>query len=69
MKPEASVEYNAGKAAIDLSDQLDSYATTLRKSVKWYQKLGFDLLLGLSCVNVHIMSQKIKQQKIPIKTF
>lgn len=40
-KPLAVLAYNNGKVGIDLSDQICSYATTLRKGVKWYRKLGY----------------------------
>ncbi|CAK9809147.1 hypothetical protein ANTQUA_LOCUS5904 [Anthophora quadrimaculata] len=34
LKPLAVVEYNAGKRGIDYSDQMVSYATTIRKGIK-----------------------------------
>lgn len=34
LKPLAVVEYNAGKSGIDYSDQMVSYATTIRKGIK-----------------------------------
>ncbi|KAI4476608.1 hypothetical protein M0802_014850 [Mischocyttarus mexicanus] len=45
MKPLAIREYNIGKSGIDRSDQMVSYATNLRKSIKWYRKLAIYLLL------------------------
>ncbi|KAJ8889167.1 hypothetical protein PR048_008661 [Dryococelus australis] len=39
-KPKPILDYNKGKAAIDLSDQLASYSTPRRRSLKWYCKLG-----------------------------
>lgn len=39
-KPLAIIEYNKGKAGIDLSDQMVSYGSTLRKGLKWYRKLA-----------------------------
>ena len=62
-KPEAVVAYNKGKSGIDLSDQMASYATTLRKEVKWYRKLGIKLLLGLTVVNARLIFQKVKGKK------
>ncbi|KAI4464043.1 piggybac transposable element-derived protein 4 [Holotrichia oblita] len=38
LKHKAVVDYNFGKASIDLSDQLASYGTALRRSLKWYRK-------------------------------
>ena len=34
LKPLAVVEYNEGKSGIDYSDQMVSYATTIRKEIK-----------------------------------
>ena len=39
-KPLPICEYNKDKAGIDISDQMGSYATTLRKGIKWYRKLA-----------------------------
>ena len=50
-KPLAVLAYNRGKGSIDLSDQMTSYITTLRKGVKWYRKLAIELLLGMAVVN------------------
>ena len=38
IKPEAVIFYNSTKQGIDLSDQLSSYHTAVRKSVRWYHK-------------------------------
>lgn len=45
-KPKAIVDYNAGKSSIDLSDQMSSYSSALRKSIRWYKKLAVEMLLG-----------------------
>lgn len=50
-KPSTILEYNDAKAYIDLSDQLSSYATTLRKSLKWYRKVAIELLTNTTIVN------------------
>ena len=34
LKPKAVIEYNKGKAGIDLSDQMGVYASVLRKGIK-----------------------------------
>ncbi|XP_043505740.1 piggyBac transposable element-derived protein 3-like [Polistes fuscatus] len=68
-KPLAVIAYNNGKNGIDRSDQMVSYATTIRKSIKWYQKLALHLLLGTSVVNAHIVYQRVKNKKIGIRKF
>lgn len=37
--------YNQAKCGIDLSDQMASYVTSLRKSERWYGKLATEFLL------------------------
>ena len=46
-----------------------SYATTIRKSIKWYRKLALHLLLGTTIVNAHIVYQKATNKKIEIRKF
>lgn len=52
-KPSTIVEYNSAKSFIDISDQLASYNTPLRRGVKWYRKIIFELLANTSVVNAH----------------
>ena len=40
LKPLDVVEYNEEKCGIDYSNQMVSYATTIRKGIKWYRKFG-----------------------------
>nr|XP_034194812.1 piggyBac transposable element-derived protein 4-like [Osmia lignaria] len=64
-KPIAILAYNKAKAGTDLSDQMASYCTTLRKGVKWYRKLAIELILGSAVVNAWIiykhLTKKIKK--------
>ncbi len=41
MKPQVVLDYNKGRQGTDLSDQLSSYYTCLRRSIKWYRKVAF----------------------------
>lgn len=41
-KPETIVFYNKLKQGIDVSDQMTSYFSSLRKSIRWYQKVAFN---------------------------
>ncbi|XP_031848017.1 uncharacterized protein LOC116433736 [Nomia melanderi] len=71
LKPEPLViiAYNNGKTGIDRSDQMVSYATTIRKSIKWYRKLALHLLLRTTIVNAHIVYQRATNKKIKIRKF
>ncbi|XP_044763885.1 uncharacterized protein LOC123320594 [Coccinella septempunctata] len=68
-KPAAIVQYNSGKSSINLSDQMSSYSSSLRKSIRWYKKLAVELLLGTSMVNAHIIYETVEQNRIPINDF
>lgn len=37
MTPQIIIDYNTAKGAVDLSDQIAAYSSSLRKSVKWYR--------------------------------
>lgn len=68
-KPRAIHFYNKGKCGIDLSDQMASYATSLRKGVKWYRKLATELLLGISVVNSWVVYKAATHRKTQIRLF
>ena len=55
MKSQVIVDYNKGKHGIDLSDQLSTYYTCLRRSKKWYQKVAFEMIFGVSIVNAYLI--------------
>ena len=69
LKPLAVVEYNEGKCGVDYSDQMVSYATTIRKAIKWYRKLGTQLLLGISVVNASTVYEIATRKNINIRIF
>ena len=47
-KPMVVVDYNRGKCAVDLSDQMIAHSTVHRRNLKWYIKLALELLLNTS---------------------
>lgn len=51
VKPNAIIDYNRGKGLIYVSDQIGSYHTCLRKGVKWYRKIAFDIICNTAFVN------------------
>lgn len=55
LKPTAVLEYNRIKMGIDLSDQLSNYYSSLRKSIRWYHKVAFELLLGTCVINAYVL--------------
>lgn len=68
-KPLLICDYNNSKSFIDLSDQLKAYSAPLRKGIKWYRKLVFELLLGTAVVNAYILYRSITKGKISITEF
>ncbi|CAF1609126.1 unnamed protein product [Adineta ricciae] len=55
MKPQVVLDYNEGKQSIDLSDQLSAYYTCLRRSIKRYHNVAFELIFGTSVVNSYLI--------------
>jgi hypothetical protein len=54
-KPSAIIGYNAAKKGVDFSDQMSTYYSPLRKSVKWYRKVALEVLLGTCVVNAFVI--------------
>lgn len=67
-KPEIIVQYNNYKAYIDLSDQMKSYSTALRR-IKWFRKLAVELITGSALVNSYVLYTNITGKKISITQF
>ncbi len=55
MKSQVSIDYNKGKQGVDLSDQLSTYYTYIRRTKKWYQKVAFEMIFGMSVVNAYLI--------------
>lgn len=72
MKPEAVIDYNTAKSFIDVSDQLSSYSTSVRRSLKWFKKVAVELITGSALVNAYYLYNKnkdINEKKISIIQF
>nr|CAI5844778.1 unnamed protein product [Callosobruchus analis] len=68
-KPVAVMDYNEAKSSIDQSDQMASYQSPLRKSLKWYRKLAIEFVLGTALVNAHIVYNQLANKKMKIPEF
>ncbi|XP_076641679.1 piggyBac transposable element-derived protein 4 [Halictus rubicundus] len=66
LRPQIIVDYNRGKAAVDLSNQMNAYNNPLRRSMKWYRKLAFELLLSTTVLNSYILYKDITKKNISI---
>jgi hypothetical protein len=70
LKPKLIIDYNAGKTGIDLSDQLSSYSSPVRKSIRWYHKVATEILLGTAVVNALIVCNlNTPQNKLKMTQF
>jgi hypothetical protein len=68
-KPSTIVQYNAAKSFIDISDQMASYGSPIRRSVKWYRKVMFELLTNTAVVNAHAVHKRISTTPMDIIKF
>lgn len=62
-KPCMVVEYNKCKSFIDISDQMTAYAPALRRTLKWYKRLAFEILTGTCTVNAMVLYNSIHADK------
>lgn len=53
IKPKCVIDYDKGKSPVDVSDQLASYNTALRRCNKWYRKILMEMLWDTSLVNAY----------------
>ena len=58
VKPKVDLDYNNGRRDTNLSDKLSAYYTCLRRSIKWYQKLAFELILGPLIANTDLICKE-----------
>ncbi len=59
MQPQVVLNYNKGRQGSDLSDQLSAYYTCLRRSIKWYRKVAFELIFRTAIVNSYLIYKKM----------
>ncbi|KAF2353273.1 PiggyBac transposable element-derived protein [Trinorchestia longiramus] len=57
-KPQCVLDYNNAKKGVDVSDQMTSYHTALRRSLKWHRKVAIEIMTGMSIVNAHVLYNK-----------
>ncbi|KAJ8931737.1 hypothetical protein NQ314_015315 [Rhamnusium bicolor] len=62
-KPEMILQCNNMKSDIDISDQLSSYHSAIRKSVRWYHKVADDLIFGTAIVNAHLVRSFLQKEQ------
>jgi maltodextrin utilization protein YvdJ len=68
MKPAAVLDYNKYKTGVDRSDQMLSYYSFERKTIKWWKKLFFRLF-DLVVVNAHVLHHNTSKKKMSLEIF
>lgn len=69
VKPDIILSYNKCKQGIDLADQIASYHSPVRKSIRWFHKVAFDVLLNTAVVNAYILYRSTNDDSIKIDVF
>lgn len=67
VKPEMIIQYNSMKGGIDISDQLSSYHSAIRKSIRWYHNVADDLIFGTSIVNAYLIRASLQKEQRKMK--
>lgn len=68
MKPNIIRDYNNGMSGIDRSDQMLSYYSSLRKTIRWPKKISLHII-EIYIHNAHRIFQKITSSKIKLIKF
>ena len=62
MKPIEIRDYNLNMRGVDRADQLISYYSIPRKTIKWYKKIAF-YLLDVCTLNANILYNQCNNKK------
>ena len=63
-KPMAVIDCNNAKKEVDIFDQMSSYYTRVRKTIKWYKKFFLEIFLGAAVVNAWYIHSRVTRKKI-----
>ena len=65
IKPNLVIDYNNNMSGIDRADQMLSYHSSLRKTVRWYKKVGVHII-ELFLINAHYIYSKYSGATKPL---
>jgi hypothetical protein len=68
IKPQCVVDYNKNMGTVDKADMMLSSLSCMRKSLKWYKKVGFHII-DLFLLNSSILYKVITGKKISLAEF
>lgn len=69
VKPKVVFDYNKAKGFVDISDLRGSYHSPLRRSLKWYRKVAFEILLNTSLLNAPTLFTTVTGNKMSVTEF
>jgi len=69
LKPQMVIDYNKAKGYVDISDLRNSYHSPLRRSIKWYRKIAFEVLLNTSLLNALTLFTAVIGNKMGVTEF
>ena len=61
-------DYNSGMSGIDRSDQMLSYYSSLRKTIRWYKKLAL-YIIEVCLLNAYILYNENRTEKMKLLKF
>ncbi|XP_045775766.1 piggyBac transposable element-derived protein 4-like [Maniola jurtina] len=68
IKPDCALDYNVNKIEVNLNHQYESYYSLKKKSMKWWKKMFFHLVVR-AMVNAYIIYYKMKEPERRRKGF
>ncbi|XP_050064607.1 piggyBac transposable element-derived protein 4-like [Aphis gossypii] len=69
VKPQMVIDYNKAKGSVDICDLRSSYHSPLRRSLKWYRKVMFEILLNTCLLNAMSLYTAVTSKKISVTQF
>ncbi|XP_060881920.1 piggyBac transposable element-derived protein 4-like [Metopolophium dirhodum] len=69
VKPQMVIDYNKAKGYVDICDLRSSYHSPLRRSLKWYRKVMFEILLNTCLLNAMSLYTAVTSKKISVTQF
>jgi len=69
VKPQMVIDYNKAKGYVDICDLRSSYHSPLRRSLKWYRKVAFEILLNTCLLNAMSLYTALTSKKISVTQF
>ena len=63
-KPQCGFDYNNAKKGVDISDQLASYQNPLKRTKRWYKKVGIYTTFSVALLNSFSLYNQLSTEKM-----